>query len=76
MINKNILFLSVILIVFSCNKDNSNENGYIYECSDISELTHQTMKRRNDACKSCCIENGWENGAYWDVGTEGCQCHK
>jgi len=79
MMNKKVKFAALLMTsitFFSCNKNVKN-NEYISECANINSTTHSSMTARNNACKDCCAQNGWDNGIYDEgVGAsqEGCEC--
>lgn len=56
-----------------CKK--TSDNSYILECKKVEGTSQIT---RNENCKKCCKDNGWDNGVYWELaagGNEpGCEC--
>lgn len=69
-----ILVILVMTISLSCKKNKVDENAYIPECENISG---GTMESRQDQCKSCCKNNGWNDGTFWELGAQqGCECYK
>ncbi len=67
------IIIALLLLLFLTNCKNKVEAERIPECSGI---TGSTMEARTNNCKTCCINNGWENGTYWEVGEVGCECDK
>lgn len=66
-----IIALLMMLSLTNCKKKVDAER--IPECAGISG---GTMDERTNNCKTCCINNGWDNGTYWEVGEVGCECDK
>lgn len=67
-----ILVILVMAFTMACKK--VDDNAFIPECENI---TGGTMQSRQDQCKSCCRSNGWDDGAFMEMGPElGCECYK
>ena len=55
-------------------KKHKEDAGRNPECAVISG---GSMEARSDNCWSCCVNNGWERGTYWEdlgVAVPGCEC--
>jgi len=63
--------LLISLAITGCDKKVDSE--YIPQCTGVSG---GTMEDRSNNCKSCCRNNGWDDGTYWDVGEVGCECDR
>ncbi len=61
---------AVAFVLFtSCNSRVDAE--YIRECAHIEGA--YTVEKAT-ACMNCCVNNGWDYGTFYEVGTVGCQC--
>ncbi len=68
-----LIIIAIVSIFSLTNCKNKVEADRISECALISG---GSMEARTNNCRSCCINNGWDNGTYWEVGEVGCECDK
>jgi molybdenum cofactor biosynthesis enzyme len=71
-----IFYSIIILLMMSISLAGCKNKVKVERIPQCAGITGSTMEARTNACVTCCTNNGWENGTYWEIGEVGCECDK